>query len=85
MHLLDVRTVVLGGLYARLGEPLRAAVAAELAARVGPVEVRLSTAGTGGALRAAAAGWCGTGSGWSAADPRKALRRLWAAPAPGWR
>jgi predicted NBD/HSP70 family sugar kinase len=56
VNLLDVRTVVLGGLYARLGEPLRAAVEAELVARVGPVRVRLPHPATGGALRAAAAG-----------------------------
>jgi predicted NBD/HSP70 family sugar kinase len=56
VHLLDVRTVVLGGLYARLGEPLRAAVQAELESRVGPVRVRLPHPDTGGALRAAAAG-----------------------------
>ena len=56
VHLLDVRTVVLGGLYAQLGEPLRAGVAAELAARVGPVRVRAPHPDTGGALRAAAAG-----------------------------
>ena len=55
VHLLDVRTVVLGGLYARLGDQLRRSVKAELAARVGPVDVRLSAPGTGGALRAAAA------------------------------
>lgn len=58
VHLLDVPTVVLGGLYARLGAGLRDAVADELDARVGvrpPVEVRLASPGTGGALRAAAA------------------------------
>lgn len=57
VHLLDVRTVVLGGLFARLGEPLRAAVDAELRARVptSVVDVRLAHPGTGGALRAAAA------------------------------
>ena len=55
VHLLDVRTVVLGGLYAQLGEELRRAVAGELTARVGSVTVRLSRPGTGGALRAAAA------------------------------
>jgi predicted NBD/HSP70 family sugar kinase len=55
VHLLDVRTIVLGGLYALLGDGLRVAVADELAARVGPVDVRLATPGTGGALRAAAA------------------------------
>ena len=55
VYLLDVRTVVLGGLFARLGDELRRAVDAELAARVGGVDVRLSRPGTGGALRAAAA------------------------------
>jgi predicted NBD/HSP70 family sugar kinase len=55
VHLLDVRTVVLGGIYAGLGAELGRAVAGELAGRVGPVEVRLSRPGTGGALRAAAA------------------------------
>ncbi len=56
MHLLDVRTVVLGGLYARLGDALSDAVAAQLAGRhLGRVQVRRSRPGTGGALRAAAA------------------------------
>jgi predicted NBD/HSP70 family sugar kinase len=58
VNLVDVPAVVLGGLYARLGEPLAAAVTAELRGRVPSrpdVRVRLSAAGTGGALRAAAA------------------------------
>ena len=56
VHLLDVRTVVLGGLYARLGDALSDAVAAQLAGRhLGRVQVRRSRPGTGGALRAAAA------------------------------
>lgn len=56
VHLLDVRTVVLGGLFTELGEPLRRRVTDALAERVGPVDVRLASPGTGGALRAAAAG-----------------------------
>ncbi|MEJ3652308.1 ROK family transcriptional regulator [Actinomycetes bacterium KLBMP 9759] len=55
VSLLDVRTVVLGGVYARLGERLRRAVAAELATMTPPVEVRIADPATGGALRAAAA------------------------------
>jgi predicted NBD/HSP70 family sugar kinase len=55
VHLLDVRTIVLGGLYAQLGDGLRDAVAARLAARVGPVQVRRAWPGSGGSLRAAAA------------------------------
>jgi predicted NBD/HSP70 family sugar kinase len=58
VNLLDVPTVVLGGLYARLGNGLVDAVTAELRARVlsrPPVDVRVSQPGTGGALRAAAA------------------------------
>jgi predicted NBD/HSP70 family sugar kinase len=55
VHLLDVRTVVLGGLYAQLGDGLRDAVAAQLAARVGPVQVRRARSTSGGSLRAAAA------------------------------
>ncbi len=58
VHLLDVPTVVLGGLYAQLGDGLLDAVTAELAARV-PTrpapDVRLSDPGAGGALRGAAA------------------------------
>jgi hypothetical protein len=50
-----VRTVVLGGLYAQLGDGLRDAVAARLAARVGPVQVRLARPDSGGSLRGAAA------------------------------
>jgi len=58
VNLVDVPTVVLGGLYARLGEPLAAALTAELRARVPSrpeVVVQLSGPDTGGALRAAAA------------------------------
>jgi predicted NBD/HSP70 family sugar kinase len=55
VHLLDVRTVVLGGLYAQLGDGLRDAVAARLAARVGPVQVRRARPDSGGSLRGAAA------------------------------
>jgi predicted NBD/HSP70 family sugar kinase len=55
VHLLDVRTVVLGGLYAQLGDGLRDAVAAQLAARVGPVQVRRARSDSGGSLRGAAA------------------------------
>ena len=55
VHLLDVRNVVLGGLYAQLGDGLRDAVAAQLAARVGPVQVRRARSTSGGSLRAAAA------------------------------
>jgi predicted NBD/HSP70 family sugar kinase len=58
INLLDVPTVVLGGLYARLGTELVDAVSAELRARVvarPEVEVRLSHPDTGGALRAAGA------------------------------
>jgi len=58
VNLVDVPTVVLGGLYARLGEPLAAAVTAELRSRVPSrpeVAVRLSGPDAGGALRAAAA------------------------------
>jgi predicted NBD/HSP70 family sugar kinase len=58
VNLVDVPAVVLGGLYARLGDPLAAAVTAELRARVPArpgVAVRLSGPGTGGALRAAGA------------------------------
>ena len=50
-----MRAVVLGGLYAQLGDGLRDAVAAQLAARVGPVEVRRARPASGGSLRAAAA------------------------------
>jgi hypothetical protein len=49
--------VVLGGLYARLGSPLRDAAAAELGTRVltgPPVDVRCSAIGGGAALRGAA-------------------------------
>ncbi len=58
VNLLDVPVVVLGGLYARLGGPLRDAVVSELGERVlsrPPVDVRLSTLGPGAALRGAAA------------------------------
>jgi hypothetical protein len=51
--------VVLGGTYPAFGEPLRAAVATELRSRVvgrADVTVALAAPGTGGALRAAAAG-----------------------------
>lgn len=57
VNLLDVPAVVLGGLYARLGPPLRDAVAAELGTRVltsPPVDVRCSALGADAALRAAA-------------------------------
>ncbi|MHA6780531.1 ROK family transcriptional regulator [Pseudonocardia saturnea] len=58
VNLLDVPVVVLGGIYPRLGEDLRAAVHDRLCERVvhrSDVEVRLSALGPGGALRAAAA------------------------------
>jgi predicted NBD/HSP70 family sugar kinase len=58
VNLLDVPAVVLGGLYARLGAPLRDAVAAELHTRVltrPPVDVRCSALGSDAALRGAAA------------------------------
>lgn len=57
VNLLDVPAVVLGGVYAQLGEPLRVAVAAELAARVAwrdPPEVRTAMLGREAALRGAA-------------------------------
>jgi predicted NBD/HSP70 family sugar kinase len=57
VHLLDVPAVVLGGLYARLGPPLRDAVAAELRTRVltsPPVDVRCSVLGADAAVRGAA-------------------------------
>ncbi|WP_308257739.1 ROK family transcriptional regulator [Pseudonocardia lacus] len=57
VNLVDVPTVVLGGLYARLGAPLAVAVTAELRERVPSrtdLRVRLSAPDTGGALRAAA-------------------------------
>jgi predicted NBD/HSP70 family sugar kinase len=56
VHLLDVPAIVLGGLYSRLGAPLRDAVAAELRARVltsPPVDVRCSVLGSDAALRGA--------------------------------
>lgn len=56
VNLLDVPAVVLGGLYARLGSPLRDAVAAELGTRVltsPPVDVRSSALGADAALRGA--------------------------------
>jgi predicted NBD/HSP70 family sugar kinase len=53
--LLDVRTVVLGGLEPAVAEPLRAAVAAELARLDPPVAVTLGDPAAGGALRGAAA------------------------------
>ena len=59
VNLLDVPAVVLGGAFPSFGEPLRAAVAAELRARtVGrpDVTVALAAPRAGGALRAAAAG-----------------------------
>ena len=58
VNLLDVPAVVLGGIYPRFGDPLRDAVADELAARVisrDDLTVHLSARGTGGALRGAAA------------------------------
>jgi predicted NBD/HSP70 family sugar kinase len=58
INLLDVPTVVLGGLYARLGAPLAEAVVAGLRARVPlrpEIDVRLSGRDVGGALRAAGA------------------------------
>jgi predicted NBD/HSP70 family sugar kinase len=58
INLFDVPTVLLGGLYAQLGEPLREAVADELHSRLPSrpeVDVRLSGPDTGGALRAAGA------------------------------
>jgi predicted NBD/HSP70 family sugar kinase len=53
--LLDVRTIVLGGLDPAVAEPLRAAVAAELAHLDPPVTVAVSDPAAGGALRGAAA------------------------------
>ncbi len=53
--LLDVRTIVLGGLDPAVAEPLRAAVAAELARLDPPVAVAVSDPAAGGALRGAAA------------------------------
>jgi predicted NBD/HSP70 family sugar kinase/biotin operon repressor len=58
INLLDIPTVVLGGLYARLGPPLANALTAELRDRVPSrpdIDVRLGTPGAGGALRAAGA------------------------------
>jgi predicted NBD/HSP70 family sugar kinase len=58
VNLLDIRTVVLGGLYAQLGTPLARALTTELRARVPSrpdVDVRLSGPDAGGALRAAGA------------------------------
>ena len=58
VHLLDVPVVVLGGLYARLGAPLRDAATAELHERVltsPPVEIHCSGLGPDAALRGAAA------------------------------
>ncbi|MDT7706445.1 MAG: hypothetical protein QOG20_2052, partial [Pseudonocardiales bacterium] len=57
VNLLDVPVVVLGGLYARLGAPLRDAVAGELRTRVltsPPVDVRCSVLGPDATLRGAA-------------------------------
>ncbi len=53
--LLDVRTIVLGGLDPAVAVPLRAAVAAELARLDPPVAVAVSDPAAGGALRGAAA------------------------------
>lgn len=53
--LLDVRTIVLGGLEPAVAEPLRAAVAAQLARLDPPVTVAVSDPAAGGALRGAAA------------------------------
>ncbi|MGI5127711.1 ROK family transcriptional regulator [Pseudonocardia sp. CA-107938] len=53
--LMDVRTIVLGGLDPAVAEPLRAAVAAELARLDPPVAVALGDPAAGGALRGAAA------------------------------
>lgn len=53
--LLDVRTIVLGGLDPAVAGPLRAAVAAELARLDPPVAVGVSDPAAGGALRGAAA------------------------------
>lgn len=58
INLLDVPTVVLGGLYTRFGSAVADAATAELLTRVPSrpgIEVRLSRPDTGGALRAAAA------------------------------
>ena len=57
VNLLDVPAIVLGGLYARLGDPLREAVVAELRTRVltsPSVDVRCSALGPDAALRGAA-------------------------------
>lgn len=54
VNILDVRHVVLGGFYERIGEPLRAAVADALRHLDPPVEVALGSSDTGGALRGAA-------------------------------
>jgi predicted NBD/HSP70 family sugar kinase len=53
--LLDVRTIVLGGLDPAVADPLRAAVTAELARLDPPVAVAVSDPTAGGALRGAAA------------------------------
>jgi predicted NBD/HSP70 family sugar kinase len=56
--LLDIETIILGGLYARLGSPLAEVLTAELRARVPSrpeVAVRVGGPDTGGALRAAGA------------------------------
>jgi predicted NBD/HSP70 family sugar kinase len=58
VNLLDIPTVVLGGLYAQLGDPLAEALTTELRARVPSrpeVDVRLGSPEAGGALRAAGA------------------------------
>jgi predicted NBD/HSP70 family sugar kinase len=58
VNLLDVPTIILGGLYAGLGRPLAEALSAELRLRVPSrpdVTVRLGGPDTGGALRAAGA------------------------------
>jgi predicted NBD/HSP70 family sugar kinase len=58
VNLLDVPAVVLGGVFAELGDAWAGAVAAELSTRIvhrEDVTVQLADPGTGGALRAAAA------------------------------
>lgn len=58
INLLDIPTVILGGLYAELGTPLAEALTTELRARVPSrpeVDVRLGDPDAGGAMRAAGA------------------------------
>jgi predicted NBD/HSP70 family sugar kinase len=59
INMLDVPVVVLGGIYARLGEWLRASISGELDNRVTsrrwePLDLRISALGTDAAVRGAA-------------------------------